>query len=42
MQNGGGWVGQIHNCRVILFIVLTMATCFGRAWPSSGYKLVYK
>jgi hypothetical protein len=31
-----------HNCRSIVFIGLTVTTCFGRAWPSSGNKLVYK
>jgi hypothetical protein len=31
-----------HYCRRILFIGLTMTTCFGRAWPSSGHKLSYK
>jgi len=31
-----------HNCRSIVFIGLTMTTCFGRAWTSSGHKLVYK
>jgi hypothetical protein len=31
-----------HNCRRILFIGLTMTTCFGRAWPPSDHKLCYK
>jgi hypothetical protein len=31
-----------HKCRIIVFIGLTMTTCFGRAWPSSGHKLCYK
>ena len=31
-----------HNCRSIVFIGLTITTCFGRAWPSSGHKLSYK
>jgi len=30
-----------HKCRIV-FIGLTMTTCFGRAWPSSGHKLGYK
>jgi hypothetical protein len=30
-----------HNCRSIVFIGLTMTTCFGLAWPSSGYKFVF-
>jgi hypothetical protein len=25
----------------ILFIALTMTTCFGRAWSSAGHKLLY-
>jgi hypothetical protein len=40
--NEGGWVGPSkHNCRKNVFIGLRMTTCFGRAWPSSGHKLVY-
>ena len=37
----GYWVRQ--NTIVVLswFIGLTMTTCFGRAWPSSGHKLLY-
>jgi hypothetical protein len=31
-----------HNCHRILFIGLTMTTCFGQAWPSSGHKVSYK
>ena len=30
-----------HNCREIVFIGLTMTTCFGRAWPFSDHKLVH-
>jgi hypothetical protein len=30
------------NGRRILFIGLTITTCFGRARPSSGHKLCYK
>ena len=40
---GGGGVGPSkHNCCGILFIWLTMTTFFGRAWPTSGHKLIYK
>ena len=31
-----------HNCRNIVIIKLIMTTGFGRAWPSSGHKLVIK
>jgi hypothetical protein len=31
-----------HNCHRTVFIGLTMTTCFGRALPPSGHKLVYK
>jgi hypothetical protein len=39
--NEGWWVRQNTTVLWLCFIGLTMSTCFGRAWPSSGHKLLY-
>jgi len=39
--NVDGWVRQNTTVVGSYFIELTMTTCFGRAWPSSGHELIY-
>ena len=39
--NEGWWVRQNTTVVWSWFIGSTMTTCFGRAWPSSGHKLLY-
>ena len=39
--NEGWWVRQNTTVVWSWFIGLTMTTCFGRVWPSSGHKLLY-
>jgi hypothetical protein len=40
VTKAGKEVQSKHNCLGIVFIGLTVTTCFGRAWPSSGHFIL--